>query len=184
MSRARAAVVLVVGAVLAALATPAAPVHAHAVLESSSPANGATVAEVPDLVELVFSENIGQPAALEMIGPDGASVPGGEVEVAGDTLRRSFDPAAAPAGGYTVSYQIMSADGHVISGSIAFTVSGDGTTAGPVGPAAPPIPTDDPTSADPAIVVALAAVLAAALLVALGMLRQVLTGPLDDAPAA
>ncbi len=177
MNRIR-AVAVMIGSVAAALVITAGTAGAHAVLETSSPANGATLSEVPDLVELVFSENIGEPAALEVIGPDGASVTGGEVEVAGDTLRRTFDPSASPAGAYTISYQIMSADGHVIAGSLAFTVGGDGATGAPA--AGPPVSTSDPTDADPAVVIALAAVLAAALLIALGTIRRAFGGPLTD----
>ena len=81
----------------------------------------------------MFSENVGTPAALTVLGADGNEVDGGQVEVVDTTLRRTYDPAAFAPGVYTVSYQVTSADGHVVSGSWPFQLTVAGT--GEPGPA-------------------------------------------------
>lgn len=156
----RAAVVAVgVFAVQAAVAAPAA---AHATLASSTPADGAMLDVVPDVVELVFTENVGKPAALVVLDASGAEVPSGELEVLDDTMHLPL-LASDAAGTFTISYQVTSADGHPIAGTLTFTVHDmNGNGASSTGPV--PRPTvSDPTDAEPAIVLVLAAALAGAL---------------------
>src|SRR5262245_31724025 len=100
------------GGVLASLAVTAGEVSAHASLVSASPANGSMLVAAPDHVELVFSENVGKPAALVVLDQAGNEVDGGELTVVDDTMTRTYDPSAFGVGTYTVSYQVVSADGH------------------------------------------------------------------------
>ena len=153
------AAVTALGSVLAPLAVTSATAEAHAELESSTPGNGEMLSAPPDLVELVFTENVGEPAALEVLGPDGEAVPGGELDVVDDTMRRTYDPAVFPTGVYTVSYQVTSADGHPIAGNVTFMVHGEGESM----PVDPGVVADDSDDTNTALVVVLVVTVIAAL---------------------
>ncbi len=66
-------------------------------------------------------------AAMTVVGPDGNLWSDGAPEVQGATVSVAVRPLG-PSGRYTVNYRATSADGHVVSGSWAFTltVAGDG----------------------------------------------------------
>lgn len=92
--------------------------HAHSVLESSTPAEGAVVAEPIEQVVLDFSAGIEQGSAMTMT-MDGTAVDFSEVAVMEDQL------VGTPAqeledGSYVVEYDVLSEDGHPIQGSLAF----------------------------------------------------------------
>lgn len=123
-------VVLVVafGWVIVAAAQPAA---AHAVLQSTSPSDGAQLEQAPDSVVLTFSEDVSAPSgALRVIDADGEQVDDGAVVSEGVTVQVGL-PDDLGEGAYIASYSVVSADGHPISGALSFTV-GDAT---PVDPA-------------------------------------------------
>ena len=170
--------VAVVVALLALCAGRAATVSAHAELTSSTPADGAVLDAVPAEVELVFSENVGTPAALTVLGPDGSELGGGDLAVVGDTMSRTVDGGAGAAGAYTISYQVTSADGHPVSGSIGFSIGGSGAPA----PAPSTASSSDPTTASPAVVAGLAAAAAIALGVAFAATRRMIVGDRDPDP--
>ncbi|HZI44632.1 MAG TPA: copper resistance protein CopC, partial [Ilumatobacter sp.] len=90
-----------------------------------------------------------------------------------DTMSRTFDPARFGPDVYTISYQVTSADGHPISGSLTFMVHGEGESVAPVSPAS----SGSTTDATPAVVVALAAVLALGLGAALFIVKRVVALP-------
>lgn len=98
---------------------------AHATLESSSPARGATVERRPDAVVFRFSEpveaNFGAvrvyDAAGERVDRGDAFHPGG----AGATLGVHLEPDL-PDGSYTATYRVVSADGHIVSGGFVFSI--------------------------------------------------------------
>ena len=171
------AAVVVLAASIAVLAANAGTATAHATLESSTPVNGGMLAEPPDMVELVFSENVGEPAALAVLAADGSEVEGGELVLVDDTLTRTYDPASFAAGSYTASYQVTSADGHPIAGTITFMVHGDADEAA----AMPNATGDDSTDADPLVVALLVVALAGALGVALFVTGRLVARP-DGAP--
>jgi methionine-rich copper-binding protein CopC len=116
--------------VLASLLAVAAPqaAFAHAMLTSSTPKNGATVAADVSEIELAFSE----PLRVTVLHVRDAGEH--DVVLKGE-LPKSFTPvvtlgigALAP-GGYQVSWTAVSEDGHVMKGGIAFTVSTSGQPA-------------------------------------------------------
>jgi methionine-rich copper-binding protein CopC len=93
--------------------------HAHAHLSASVPADGST-GKAPEQVELTFSETA-RLTALNLQKEDEAS-------------RKLALPATAAAritvplpkllpGRYTLSWRLLSGDGHVTSGSLHFTVA-------------------------------------------------------------
>ena len=177
----RAVVALVSGlALVAAVLGGAATARAHAELDSSSPLDGEMLTALPTVIELTFTEPIGKPADLVLLQPDGAPVPMGTVNTLDRVMWADVDDAAAPAEGwYTVSYQVTSADGHLINGTTTFMLHTDGDTT--MDAAAPPQPgrAATTTGADPLVVGVLVAGLAVALIVALGAVRRVLVGSPD-----
>jgi methionine-rich copper-binding protein CopC len=178
MKRALIAGLMALGAVVAAVAVSSGEASAHATLESADPANGSMLTTAPDHVELVFSENVGKPAALVVLDPSGNEVDGGELQVVDHTMSRTYDPAAFAPGIYTVSYQVVSADGHPVSGTLSFMVHGEGeSAAAPVLPAA----SNSTTDANSTVVILLAAVLALGLGAALLIVKRVVALP-DGTP--
>ena len=151
LGRAPARVALAAAATVAAalvqlgLAWPAA---AHAELVTTQPAAGAPVTTV-DSVRLSFSEALAPEfSTLAVIGPGGVRVESGASTVSGAEI--SVPVKVTAAGAYTVSYRVLSADGHPIEGSYALSHAPTTvTTAGPAqpssGPPATPIPAPAPT---------------------------------------
>lgn len=135
------AVVGLVGA-LALLGAPAA--QAHNTLRGSDPADGSTVAFTPDRVTLTFD----MPATAigtEVIvtAADGRVVSAGQAELVDATVAQPL-AGELPAGAYSVSWRVTSADGHPIEGTFGFTATA-GTVAGTGGA---PVPAPEPTSDD------------------------------------
>lgn len=103
------------------LATPAAPAAAHTALSGSTPADGAEVDTVDEVV-LTFNEQL---RSGQLVVQDEAekNVHKGKVTVSGTEVKRKVR-AELPAGKYTVGYRVISADGHPVTGSLTFTVTG------------------------------------------------------------
>lgn len=124
-------VVLVVGALLAALTVVglATPASAHDVLLSSIPAAGAKLTTGPSLVRFNFDApvQLGNDTIV-VIGPDGKQWERtSHATVLNDSAATQVAPLG-PAGTYTATYHIISADSHPVSGSISFqlTKAGNG----------------------------------------------------------
>lgn len=112
---------------------------AHAELASSDPADGSSVQTMPKQVSLTLTEPVQAPARVAVTSADGTRVNSYDVTVRGDTVTTAINQVA-PAGAYTIAYEIVSADGHPINGNIAFTVLTS------------PAPTPTPTATQPAVV--------------------------------
>ena len=133
--------------------SPVAPATAHTNLAGSVPAAGATIEPGTAEVVLSFSAPVREGLSIVLVtGADGADLARGAAQVRGDDVAQ---PVAAPLppGAGTVSYRVVAADGHPITGTLPFVVAAE--LANPV-PAAPtdPAPTDlaptSPASTDPA----------------------------------
>ncbi|WP_262852515.1 copper resistance CopC family protein [Mumia quercus] len=96
--------------------------HGHAVLVSTTPEDGATVATMPNEIVLTFNERVTTPAYVVAEAPDGTKVASGEARTDGTSVRATTEPAGI-AGKYRISYRVVSADGHPISGSVYVTVT-------------------------------------------------------------
>jgi hypothetical protein len=99
------------------------PVRAHADLQSSDPADGATLASAPASMAFTFNEDVldqGNAITLTDVA-SGARIEVGPLEVDGRTVSVTWPPAS-PAGEFRAAYRVVSADGHPIEGSITFTV--------------------------------------------------------------
>jgi methionine-rich copper-binding protein CopC len=112
------ATIIIALLVIVGLVAPA--VLAHAQLLSSSPADGASL-PTTDEVSLTFNEDI-DPAFVEIVaeGADG-DVTDGDPVVAGRVVTQPISPAAS--GPHTVTYRVVSRDGHPVSGSVSFTLT-------------------------------------------------------------
>ena len=103
--------------------TGAAPASAHTVLTATDPAADATLSAGPTRVSATFNEDLQTTfAAMTVVGPDGNLWSSGESEVRGPVASVGVRPLG-PSGRYTVNYRVTSDDGHVVSGSWAFTVT-------------------------------------------------------------
>ena len=100
----------------------AAPVQAHAELVSSTPADGARVDRSPPRVQLRFTESVRLiDGGLSLLGPDGTPVDTPGATARGSTVSWPM-PQNLPRGRYLVSWRVISADGHPVSGAFSFGV--------------------------------------------------------------
>jgi copper transport protein len=112
-----------------ALGLAASSAFAHATLERSTPERGAVLDRAPRHVSLEFDEPVEAAfGAVRVFDGRGSQVPTGPVRRSGTTVAVGL-PALAD-GAYTVTYRVISADGHPVSGGLTFQV-GDEVTAPP-----------------------------------------------------
>lgn len=139
---------LVFAAIL--LGAAAGPAAAHDAAESSSPADGATLATPPDQVSVTFSNNpLGLGAEFVVTDAAGASWADGPVEIVDNVASQRLRPDA-PAGTYTVQWRVASSDGHPIEGRSTFTATA-GAAGSTAAAAVPTLGTPEPgTTAAPA----------------------------------
>lgn len=98
-----------------------APAAAHAMLLSTDPGTGATVAKSPEQVVLRFSEEVrGSSGALRVFDGKGFRIDRGAADFAGDTVSVGVPPLAD--GTYVVSWRVESADSIPVSGAFTFSV--------------------------------------------------------------
>jgi copper transport protein len=108
-------------AVLLALALPAAA-GAHANLVRTDPLDGSVLRASPATVRIVFDDVVRRGPGIEAIRNGGGSVLGGAARVdGGRTLVVPLRPRL-PDGDYSVRWAIVSDDGHLESGVLAFAV--------------------------------------------------------------
>jgi methionine-rich copper-binding protein CopC len=119
---------------------------AHARLVSISPADGQTVATPPAQVVITFSEDLLAPAVrIEVNDAEGVPVTEGKPVVEGAVATQPL-VAGLSAGGYSVTYRVVSKDGHPVSGSTTFTArAAAATTSTP--PRTPATTTSESTTA-------------------------------------
>lgn len=142
MTRRIAAAVAGLAAAAALALLPTAAASAHDYLVSSDPAADATVTAPPSTVSLTFNDRV-----LDLSG-DGSST----LLTVTDAAKKHFETGCAsvadrtvsaplalgPAGQYTVTYQIVSSDGHTVSNSYAFRYEPPAGTAEAAGSATTP----------------------------------------------
>lgn len=116
------------------LAGPVAPTWAHAELISSNPADGATVAAAPASATLTFTDEIDAQFVRAAVTTPGGT---GTVQATTDRQTVTIPITSAGPGAYSIVYRVVSADGHPISGQLAFTVAGT-PTGSPASSASPP----------------------------------------------
>jgi methionine-rich copper-binding protein CopC len=108
----------------------AGPASAHASLVSTDPADGTSVAAVPEQVTLTFNENIGNPAYVAITAPDGEQLEVRDVQAIDQAVTATVAPSGLR-GVHEMSYRVVSADGHPVKGTVVFTTT-TGETVSPV----------------------------------------------------
>lgn len=102
----------------------AAPAQAHNFLVSSTPEVGSTISEVPGVVSVTTNDTLldlaGEGAGFGLLVQDslGQYYGDGCVTISGDTM--STDAALGTPGEYTVTWQVVSTDGHPVSSTFQF----------------------------------------------------------------
>ncbi|MET7427298.1 copper resistance CopC family protein [Dactylosporangium sp. NPDC005555] len=119
----RAGAALTLAGVVTALATTASPAWAHNALLSSTPADGAALPTGPPAITMTFREAPNAAMAqVVVVDAAGADLVAGAPTGAGTTLTQPLRTATA-AGAVSVTYRVVSADGHPVQGRITFTVT-------------------------------------------------------------
>ncbi|MBQ3359352.1 MAG: copper resistance protein CopC [Microbacterium sp.] len=142
MSPARRFAVGMAVAAVAVFAT-AVPASAHDSLVHSTPEADESLATAPASITLRYSGELlvlgdsTQGAVVLVIDESGRDWATGDVEVSGNTVTATVKPGM-PDAGYQVRWQVVSEDGHPISGIVPFTI----------GDAEPMTATQAPTDAD------------------------------------
>jgi copper transport protein len=95
-------------------------VSAHASLVSAEPDDGSVLAVAPKMVTLRFNESVA-PAVIRLIDATGTTRGDVTVHAADQTIYLTL-PDDLPQGTQVVSYRVISADGHPVGGSLAFSI--------------------------------------------------------------
>ncbi|MEU2925467.1 copper resistance protein CopC [Streptomyces sp. NPDC007251] len=121
--------VLLLLAVTGALLGGAGPASAHAALTGSDPAQGVVVKQAPSQVALTFSEKVAMnDDSLRVLDPRGKPVQtGGPANLSGTTYAVKLKGGLGK-GTYTVTYQVVSADSHPVSGAYTFSIGAPSQT--------------------------------------------------------
>ena len=129
--------------VLAFVVSAAAPAAAHAVLLRTEPSPQTTVKTAPPAVRLVFSESVEAAfGAVRVFDVDGGRVDDGKLTTEHGG-RDVLVPANLASGTYTVTWRVVSTDGHLIHGAFQFYVGSPSTIS--------PVPIEPDTGAGTAV---------------------------------
>ncbi len=124
-------VLLVLAGVLLALLCSAGPASAHAALISTQPGSLSALASPPGQVTLTFGEQVQVTAdGVQVLAPNGSRADDGKaghLTGRGDTVGVALTSTAQ--GTYTVSWHVVSADSHPVSGAFTFSVGHPSSTA-------------------------------------------------------
>jgi methionine-rich copper-binding protein CopC len=117
---------LVVGALLLALAFAPNGAWAHAHLESSSPAEGATVPAGLTSITLTFSEEISvEQSAADLSGPSGAVAGASAAVNRADRKMLTVTTPGLTEGKYTLAWKAVTEDDNgITNGTLTFSVGG------------------------------------------------------------
>jgi len=121
--RAQRALALTVLALLFSFAGAIGQAQAHAILEKTVPEADSRMEEGPSSVEIVFNERLDSGGAkLLVLNESSRNVAKGAVERIEEGKGIRIGLPKLGEGHYTVSYSVISADGHPIAGAYVFTV--------------------------------------------------------------
>jgi methionine-rich copper-binding protein CopC len=127
---------------LAAILGISAPANAHAELVEASPAADSLIGALPEYVDLTFGEDImtidGSEGSniITVVDSNGAKVDDETIVVNAAVVSVGIKPGFGN-GSYTVTYRVVSEDGHPIEGSYKFEV-GDAAQTNVIAPAPSP----------------------------------------------
>lgn len=116
---------------VAAATVATAPAHAHDELLTTNPAADSALAEAPGELELTYSGELMEVTGANQVrvtNAAGQSVTEGEPEVDGKTVTQELTTGGSADDTYTVTWRVVSSDGHPIQGTFTYTV-GEGASA-------------------------------------------------------
>jgi copper transport protein len=99
---------------------------AHASLIATEPTDGSIVPLAPTTVKLRFNEAV-TPVTIRLIDAEGRARDDALVRVLDDTISIKL-PERLPRGTQTVSYRVISADGHPVGGALVFSIGASTAT--------------------------------------------------------
>ena len=103
---------------------PAAHLDAHSLLLESSPAAGATVNAPPAQISLRFNNRIEKKlSTIRLLDERGAPSPVTILVSDGAADRLSATVPTLTQGAWRVEWQVLSTDGHIVSGNFSFRVA-------------------------------------------------------------
>jgi methionine-rich copper-binding protein CopC len=120
---------------------------AHDKLQSTSPEQGSAVPTPPAAITLTFNQPVFEIGARVRVAGPGGDVAQGQPVFENRVVRQPLRPDA-PAGTYTVDWQVTSSDGHPIAGTWRFSVANAAATTAPAA-ATTATATAAPTEAEP-----------------------------------
>jgi methionine-rich copper-binding protein CopC len=108
------------------IAISALPANAHTSLELSTPSDGQSIKFMPAVLSASFDEDLIEIEGkvvntLELESADGTRYMLSSATITGPTVSSNAADGEYPAGDYLLKYRVVSADGHPISGEIAFS---------------------------------------------------------------
>ncbi|RWZ50176.1 copper resistance protein CopC [Halobacillus fulvus] len=109
--------------ILLGLTTFVLPASAHTSMVEGTPGDGETMNETVSDVTITFNTTVEEGSTLSIEDSSGTITEPESVEVSGEQLKASF---ASPLsnGNYTVNWEIIGADGHLIENQYSFTIEG------------------------------------------------------------
>ncbi|WP_306902935.1 copper resistance CopC family protein [Arthrobacter pascens] len=131
------------------LVLPGAAAQAHDTLESTDPGANSVVGSVPGKIGLTFSNTpIAIGSVIRVVDATGTDQADGQVSIVDNHVTQPVK-SEAPAGNYTVTWRVVSSDGHPIEGTFTFT-AGSGNTSGDTNASNSPSATSSTASTSPA----------------------------------
>jgi len=104
--------------------TSAFEAHAHSQMIQQFPKGNSTISEIPAEVDLIFDEellDLGSGNSVTVKDPQGIEITTGPTYLLSSKISRKLLSSTTP-GIYTVSYRIVSGDGHVVESFYHFTL--------------------------------------------------------------
>lgn len=94
---------------------------AHTGLESSNPSDGSTITDPIEEITLTFLTKIEQTSSFKIYGANSEEIPVKDIVVVDDLMTGTVE--GMDNGEYTLTWNIIGADGHPIQGDLSFTVN-------------------------------------------------------------
>lgn len=127
---------------------------AHSALIDSTPETDSTLETLPERIELTFNEPLSDISPAIIVRQGEETVAELEPQIDGP-VASAESPTDLPPGDYDVVWRVVSADGHPVSGTIPFTLSGDASAPAETAPDPGAETTEEtapePTSTDEAV---------------------------------